>query len=290
MPFMVVRLQHRFSTIDACRAQGRIFLLLPLFAFFVPQSGYAFGAKAHRIIGHVAEQYICAETQTALKQLMPEYSLAEAGVWADKIRGYPRWDFSKPWHYINVPDGVPLSAAQRSDAGDVLAAIDQFSAELQDARLTDQQRLKAFYFLVHFVADVHQPLHVGRYADRGGNRVDVRVNGRKMNLHSYWDTFVLHDQTGSLAVYGLLLARRNTRLAAKWQDSEPRLWATESLTLRPEVYDFSAPWGGGEPNIDAVYQAQAREIVELRLAQAGIRLAGMLNSVWCSGGEVDEND
>ena len=142
---------------------------------------------------------------------------------------------------------------------------------------------------MHFVADVHQPLHVGRYTDRGGNRVDVRVNGRKMNLHSYWDSFVLNDQAGSLAAYGLMLATRNARLAAKWQDSEPNLWATESLALRPEVYSFNAPGSDGEPDIDGIYQAQAREIVELRLAQAGIRLAGMLNSVWCPAGEVDEN-
>jgi len=260
-----------------------VFLCVAIFMLYAPQVVHAFGAKAHRIVGHVAEYYICPETRSALEQLMPEYSLAEAGVWADKIRGYPDWAYTKPWHYINVPDGVPLSAASRATAGDVLAAINQFNAELGDADLTDMQRLKAFYFLVHFVADVHQPLHVGRQSDLGGNRVDVRVNDRKMNLHSYWDSYVLDDLEDSTADYGLLLATRSAPAVAAWQDSEPRDWVVESQDLRPEVYDFAAPAESGRPNLDEFYQARAREIVDLRLAQAGIRLAAMLNNVWCPG-------
>jgi len=279
---MAVRLQHRFSTIGLA-SSWRLGLSLPVFilALFMPHVVHAFGAKAHRVVGHVAEQYICVETRAALEQLMPDYSLAEAGVWADKIRGYPSWDYAKPWHFINVPDGVALSAATRSDSGDVLTAIDQFSAELIDPNLTDQQRLKVFYFLVHFVADVHQPLHVGRQSDRGGNRVEVRVNRRKMNLHSYWDTSVIKDGVGSAEVYGRLLAVRYARVAAAWQDSDPRVWAVESQAFRPEVYDFGVSSEAGRPDLDAAYQARAREIVDLRLAQAGIRLAGMLDNVWC---------
>jgi len=284
MPFMAVRLQHRFSTIEHT-SSWRVGLSLPVFilALFLPHVVHAFGAKAHRVIGHVAEQYICVETRAALEQLMPDYSLAEAGVWADKIRGYPNWDYTKPWHFINVPDGVALSAAARSDSGDVLTAIDKFSAELNDLNLSDQQRLKAFYFLVHFVADVHQPLHVGRQSDRGGNRVEVRVNRRKMNLHSYWDTYVLKDDVGDAGLFGRRLAAHNARVAPAWQDSDPRVWAVESQAFRPEVYDFGVPSEAGRPNLDAAYQARAREIVDLRLAQAGIRLAGMLDNVWCPG-------
>ena len=267
----------------------RLLLPIVLVALLAPQIVLAFGAQAHRVVGHVAEQYICVETRSALEQLMPEYSLAEAGVWADKIRGYSRWDYTKPWHFINVPDGVALSAAKRADAGDVLTAIEQFSAELNDTNLTEQQRLKAFYFLVHFVADVHQPLHVGRQADRGGNRVDIRVNGRKMNLHRYWDSYVLNDRVESVALYGRQLAVRNARSAAAWQASDPRVWVVESQALRPEVYDFGAPAGAGIPDLDEVYQMRARQIVDLRLAQAGIRLAAMLDSVWCPGGRTGEN-
>lgn len=291
MPFMAVRLQHRFSTIGHA-SSCRLGLSLPVFilALFMPHVVHAFGAKAHRVVGHVAEQYICVETRAALEQLMPDYSLAEAGVWADKIRGYSSWDYTKPWHFINVPDGVALSAVARSDSGDVLTAIDQFSAELDDPNLTDQQRLKAFYFLVHFVADVHQPLHVGRQSDLGGNRVEVRVNRRKMNLHSYWDTSVIKDEVANAGIYGRALAVRNARVAAAWQDSPPQVWAVESQAFRPEVYDFGVPSEAGRPNLDAAYQARAQEIVDLRLAQAGIRLAGMLNNVWCPGKLAGKTD
>ena len=247
----------------------------------MPQAIFAYGAEAHAIIGHIAEQFLCADARAALVDIDPGYSLAEAGVWADRIRGNADWDIARPWHYLNVSDGVRLSEAKRPAAGDVLSALGHFRAELADKSLPPQQRREAFYFLVHFVGDIHQPLHVGRRSDRGGNQVDVRVDGRSSNLHSYWDRRVLEGVLRSPADYAGWLAVRNQIFVARWQATEPAIWAIESQAFRREVYDFGQPDRKGRYILSPAYQVRALAITEFRMAQAGIRLAGVLNQIWC---------
>ena len=271
-------IQQRFAETGGCL--GRLRMLL-LGVMLLPQLSFAYGAEAHAIIGHVAERFLCTDAREALLDIDPDYSLAEAGVWADRIRGNAEWDIARPWHYINVPDEVRLSDAKRRAAGDVLSALEHFRIELADESLPAQRRREAFYFLTHFVGDIHQPLHVGRRSDRGGNTVDVRVNGRSSNLHAYWDRRVLEGVLRSPADYAGRLAVRNQIFAARWQATEPVIWAIESQAFRREVYDFGLPDPKNRYILSTAYQARALEITEFRMAQAGIRLAGVFNDIWC---------
>jgi hypothetical protein len=260
---------------------SRIFICVSLL-MITPQAAVAYGAKGHRIAGAVADLYLCADARTALQQIAPDYTLAEAGLWADRIRSLPAWDKARTWHYINVPDGMALSETPRLSSGDVLSAINRFEAELADPSLPALKRRQAFLFLVHFIVDVHQPLHVGKQRDRGGNKVDVYVKDRLTTLHHYWDTTVLDSLEPSTKEYAVELARRYEGYALQWQVYAPELWAIESLAFRPEVYDFSGQDpGNGKVTLDDAYQHQALEITSFRLAQAGFRLAGALNRIWC---------
>lgn len=246
----------------------------------MPVLAHAFGAPAHRTVGHIADRFICPETRSALMAMSP-LDLAEAGVWADKIRAYPEWDEAKPWHYINVPDGVAVAAAPRRPEGDVLLAIGRFYSELADPGLPVERRREALYFLIHFVADVHQPLHVGRRDDRGGNRVDVIADRRKTSLHAYWDRGVFGDELDNPVAAAARLAVRYQGSVASWQASAPLDWAGESLSYRPDVYAFGPSPGQDPVRLSSEYQSTAQQIAELRLAQAGIRVAGLLDSIWC---------
>lgn len=251
-----------------------------------PQLACAFGADAHLVVGHIAAHFICPDARLELQALMPDYSLAEAGVWADRIRGDPAWDRARPWHYINVPDGMPIADAKRRSAGDVLYAIEYFNVQLADMSLDDEQRAQALKFLVHFVADIHQPLHVGRREDLGGNKIDVRVNGRRTNLHSFWDTGVLDGSLSSPARAATQLAAGFAEEIPLWQLDPPAQWAAESQALRPQVYAFGG--SAGEPiTLDDAYQARALALTEQRLVQAGVRLAAKLNVIWCPVGVVE---
>jgi hypothetical protein len=249
-----------------------------------PQGAFAYGAKGHRIAGEVADLYLCADARAELQKIAPDYTLAEAGLWADRIRSIAAWDKARSWHYINVPDGMNLSGTPRLSSGDVLSAIHRFEAELADSSLPTAQRRQAFLFLAHFIADVHQPLHVGKRRDRGGNKVDVQVNDKLSTLHQYWDTGVLDSMQASPKDYAAEIARRYDRTAWQWQAFAPELWAIESQAFRPEVYDFGDQnRGQGRVILDEAYQARAQQITEFRLAQAGFRLAGALNRIWCWG-------
>jgi hypothetical protein len=219
-------------------------------------------------------------------QILPDTSLAEAGLWADQVRSDRTWDFARPWHYMNVPDDIPIAAAKRSDQGDVLGAIEEFSADLANPRVTGLERETALLMLVHFVVDIHQPLHVGRKSDLGGNRIKVRAGDRYAgNLHAYWDTGVFAQLDASAGQAARLLRATDPDLLVLAKETDPAVWATESQLLRPEVYAFGFD-AEGRGVLDEGYQTMASALAQQRLIVAGLRLAGLLNGLWCgpSGG------
>lgn len=238
----------------------------------------AYGPSGHRIVGLVAEPLLCPAARDGIDALAGGERLPDLGLWADGIRGDERWAHSAPWHYMNVADGASLAAYRTPPQGDVLAAIERFSRELADGDRPRESRLVALKFLVHFVADVHQPLHVGREEDRGGNRVEVRYGRTEVSLHRFWDTDVIRRTGLSDAAYARELAAL-VRAARGEPPGAPENWAEESLALRDAVYAFDAR----SRVLDREYLERADRITRRRLAQAGVRLAHTLNRLWCAG-------
>jgi len=243
----------------------------------------AFNSKAHRVAGYVAEANMCKQTLAAVSELDPERNIAAAGTWADEIRRFKHFDRVKPWHYINIPDSSSVRAAlsgKRSGRGDVLFAIDHFDRLLRDKSADRLDRAMAYRFLVHFIADVHQPLHVGRKEDLGGNRVKVRVEGQRTNLHAYWDGFDLNKVIDNPDEYAQYLQRLYAEKTAA-SGGTPADWAQESMDYRARVYAMGGSASGDEPVLDRSYRNKAIEIINLRIYQAGLRIAGALDAVFC---------
>jgi hypothetical protein len=224
--------------------------------------------------------------------MLDDQSLADAGLWADQIRGYPEWDFAKPWHYMNVPDAEPLRALGSADNPDVLWAIVEMQQRLRDPKGDAGEQAEALKFLIHLVADIHQPLHVGRKADRGGNRIKVRFQSgrdgkeRKSNLHRYWDSDVIKLSTTGVQAYTdklLLQAAPKLRFEAT---GEPFDWAVESKALRDKVYDFQVVGDGQTVFLGAEYRSQALSVLALQLTRAGLRLAVTLDNLYCDAAEL----
>ena len=141
--------------------KGPVKLCLVVSLVVPPMTALAFGSDGHLIVGYVADKYLCAATRRAIKPLMGGYSLGDIGIWADRIRSDPDWYQASSWHYLNVGDRQSIARRRRPPRGDVLTALDKFQRQLQDKSLDAQMRAQALRFVVHFVADVHQPLHVG---------------------------------------------------------------------------------------------------------------------------------
>jgi hypothetical protein len=272
------------------RVQVSIFLIACLIAV---SRAAAFGPDGHRLAGDVATHYLCDEARSEVGEILDGQSLARAGQWPDWIRSESEWRHTRPWHYINVGDREPIESVNGSDQN-VLWAIDRFERELADTSLSHQRRGEALRFFTHFVVDVHQPLHVGRAADRGGNTIDVRVAGRKTNLHRVWDAQALlrgarsGDKGYDRQLRGLIeLTAARVRVL---QSAGALEWARESQALRPRVYATGSPPGslmsGAVIELDDSYLARALETDRLRLSEAGVRLAGRINGIFCPPPEL----
>lgn len=259
----MARLQQRFL------GAGAIALLLSL-----PGPAAAWGPTGHRVVGQIAENHLSADARRAVEALIGPEGLAEAATWADEIRSDPAWDKASPWHFISIDDGETLEATQRAPEGDVLWAIHHFSDVLVSPDASHEEKAEALKFLVHFVGDVHQPLHVGRRADRGGNSVRVTWFGRSTNLHQVWDSEMIDHEGLSFSELARFLDHPTEEQVAAWRASTPEDWVRESFALRAKVYDL------GDGKLGYAYAYHEFPVVRERLLQAGVRLAGLLDEIF----------
>ena len=136
--------------------------------------------------------------------------------------------------------------------------------------------------MVHLVADIHQPLHVGRRDDRGGNKIKVKWldQSRTTNLHRVWDSLLLDLDGKSPDEYSRKLNTASNQQIAQWQSAPVLDWAKESKALRSQVYNFSPVTQGPRGIITQAYIDRNRPIIERRLLMAGVRLAACLNQLF----------
>ena len=180
---------------------------------------------------------------------------------------------------MNLARNQDVSDYQPTVGGDILWALDYFYGQLKEPSTSTSDRRQALLFFVHFVADIHQPLHVGFPEDRGGNEISVDwFNGSKaQNLHQVWDGLLTHNDL-TPAQYARRLDHASQAQIDKWQNSTFRDWAAESKQLLEQLYSFGAENTGRKVlKLDDKYLRANKPIAERRLVQAGIRLAYYLN-------------
>jgi hypothetical protein len=243
------------------------------------------GSEGHRIVAEIAEQYLEPATARQVRELLAienATTLAQVSTWADDIR--PQHRETARWHYVNIPIHPPSGTPTAYDAerdcsrGDcVIAAIERFEAVLRNRSAPPRDRLEALKFIVHFVADVHQPLHCADDGDRGGNDIRVSLSGRTTNLHAVWDWGILAPAVGGdERGYALRLVRSITPAEiARWRGGSPTDWANESYGIaRRLIY---GEWPHEPGSLPASYEAVALPVVNEQLEKAGMRLTALLN-------------
>lgn len=259
------------------RAQVAFVLML-----IAPASVLAWGPNGHRVVGRIAANHLTDEAAVAVACLIGPEGLDQASTWADEIRNDPIWQpplkNPSPWHFISIDDNETLETTARDPNGDVLEAIERFSAVLRDPQATRQAKQEALRFLVHFVGDVHQPLHVGRRADRGGNLVQVTLFGAETNLHSVWDSGLVESEKLSYSEFVAFIDHPTLMELQTWQSSPPADWVKESKAVRERVYKI------GDGKLSFQYAFDNMPLIKQRLLQAGVRLAGLLNSIFSQPG------
>ena len=249
-------------------ATGVVLLLL------VSSPVHAWGPNGHRAVGRIAMHHLSEEAARAVECLIGPEGLDQVSTWPDEIRSDPNWKKAEPWHFISIDDAETLETTARNPDGDVLEAMERFTAVLRDPQANRQAKQEALKFLVHFVGDVHQPLHAGRRADRGGNGVEVTWFGEKTNLHAVWDTHLVENEKLSFSELAAFLDHPTQEEIRTWQSATFADWIRESKAAREQVYKI------GDGKLGFLYAFQNVPLVKRRLVQAGVRLAGLLNSVF----------
>lgn len=241
----------------------------------------AWGPEGHRAASAITAERLCPAAAAGIAILLGETTLADASLWPDGIRDEARWAHTRDWHYVNIADDQPFSTLVEGEPGQgrLLSAIRENLARVADEQASGLQRREALSFVLHLVQDLHQPLHVGRGDDRGGNAIDVTLDGRITNLHRLWDGVLLRSAGLRPEDYRRSLAPLVLLGASAWERGTLEDWAEESRQLRPWVYDFDTR--RQVPLVSKRYAETGRQLTALRLAQAGVRTAWLLNGLWC---------
>ncbi|HKD81285.1 MAG TPA: S1/P1 nuclease [Candidatus Angelobacter sp.] len=266
--------------------------LIALFVLFVFVSAQllAWGPKGHAIVADIAESRLTPQARKNLQLLLGQDSLASIASWADQVR--KDRDESYDWHFVDIP----MEAAGFSEQRDcfrpqdkhkdaltdhhncVVDRIEIFSRILGDEKASRPDRLEALKWVVHFVGDLHQPLHAIEDA-RGGNDIKLPVFGSPKcgdydcNLHWVWDTLLLEHTGYSEEDYVRHLNQLiDQQHLSQWAQGTPEEWANESHVEARQIIEQKPA------AIDDAYYQSHIELVDKKLALAGLRLATLLNN------------
>lgn len=277
-----------------------------VFALLIcPVSAWAWGADGHKIVAVIAADNLTPAAQShvasilgvsadkrALVTAMEAASIRPDTVFRDEDRR------TEPWHFINlcIQDRQADIPARCPGGNCVTGKIDEYSRRLKDGRYDRFGADGDLAFLIHFVGDIHQPLHAATDSDEGGNCVPV--DSRAKNLHAVWDTTVVRRLEYSIdsgrpetTAHRLEQTYAAERTADAWIPAEAIAWESNQLA-RSDIYAaLKIPIAPCQPtacinaagrvvDLDSSYLDSADALAGHQLAKAGFRLASLLNEIW----------
>jgi len=234
------------------------------------------GATGHRTVGEIAEHYLTKRTKKAISNLLNGHSIAFYSTFADDIKSDKKYSKFSPWHYLDFKFGKKYNPATASKKGDLVQGINKCIKVLKNPNSSRSD--KAFYLklLIHFIGDLHQPLHVGHEYDRGGNDIKVKWFNKFSNLHRVWDSGMIDSYNMSYTE----LAKNENKLSkaqvAAIQKGSVIDWVYESQAMAEKVY-ASAKSGD---KLSYRYSYFYFPVVRQQLQKAGVRLAKVLNNIF----------
>ena len=270
-----------------------------------PSPAFAWGYEGHEIIATIARADLTPAVRAKVDAILStdpdtltKPDMVSRATWADAWRSAGHRETAQ-WHFVDTeldgPDlrsacfGFPVAAdpASAGPATDcVVDKIREFTAELASPTTAPAERLLALKYVLHFVGDVHQPLHASDNHDRGGNCVLISMGGsRSANLHAYWDTGVVEAAVGKSvdAAATSLRSSITTGQRHDWAQGDAAAWAMQSFQVaRTVTYRIGSPAGCTSDvapiAFPAGYEAAAQAAARVQLQRAGVRLAMVLNT------------
>ncbi|MBB5684562.1 S1/P1 nuclease [Sphingobium boeckii] len=263
----------------------------------IPAPASAWWEYGHETVGQIAYKQVTPKTRAAIRRLLAKGALLEtptcpintiekAAYWADCIKELgPRFSYAYSWHYQNVDICKPFDLkAACKDGHCVSAQIERNAKLLKDRTVPERERLMALAFLIHFMGDLHQPLHAGDKGDLGGNRAKAAYGAfstERMNLHSIWDGYLAERAISTPpSIVRIYSPSERAEMGAGTVED----WSRESWAVaRDSVYGMA--YGGDPCSITPPARSMlTNEKIEsliaplrLEVERGGIRLARMLD-------------
>jgi S1/P1 Nuclease len=270
----------------------------------IPQTASAWGYEGHKVVAAIARAYLTPAVRTKVDALLAAdtdtlepHDMLSAATWADSYRRTHRE--TEQWHFVDLeldkPDlasacfgfpapAKPASAGPAQDC--IVDPLAAFTAELSSPATDPAERIVALKFVLHFVGDIHQPLHTSDNHDHGGNCVVLSLGGpRSTNLHSFWDTHLIEDMGADPQVIADgLRAKITPAQKTSWEHGDPKAWALESFgAAQASVYTINSKPGCDDKspvNLPAGYEETSKAVAAGQLERAGVRLAWVLNKAF----------
>ncbi|MBK8284715.1 MAG: S1/P1 nuclease [Ahniella sp.] len=237
----------------------------------------AWGPRGHELVAEIASRHLDPAVRKEIERLLgdrADLAMRDASTWADDARNEPAYKHTFNWHFVNFEQGDCTLNRKRQCPSDscVFGAIERQTQLLGNRKLSDAKRAEALRFVIHFVGDVHQPLHAGWRHDRGGNDTQVRFRREGANLHALWDSMLIRRDKVRVREHADLITRQPLDVDDGWSAHAATDWTIESckVVARSDFY----PKGG---DISQAYVDTFLPIAEQRLHEGGLRLAELLN-------------
>jgi hypothetical protein len=255
-------------------------LVLAIIILYAPLQSMAWGAEGHRVAGQIAYSYLTSKARKAIQEILGYESVALASTWADFIKSDPAYSYLSPWHYIDFDKVYTYPEMQeylKHDTNvDAYTKLNFLISELKKKGLSKENKLLYLHMLIHIVEDVHQPMHTAHADDKGGNDFKVNWFNNPTNLHSVWDSQLIEFQQLSYTEYTAAINHTTAAQRAQWQKAPISQWLFESNQIAEKLYTEIKP---GD-TLNYKYNFTHIDIVNQQLLKAGVRLAGVLNSIF----------
>ena len=256
----------------------KLFLLIAALFFGNPamEETVFWGQNGHRATGKIAENHLNKKAKKRIDKLLKGQSLAFVSTYADEIKSDSAYRKYYSWHYVNMDLEESYADATKNPKGDLVTGINKCIEVLKDTNSSEEDKSFHLKMLVHFVGDLHQPMHIGQKEDKGGNAIQVEWFGKETNLHAVWDTKMIENWNMSYLELADNAKDVSKKQIAAIEAGTLIEWVDETHELTKKIYK-SAEVG---ENLRYRYSYDYFGIVRDQLQIGGIRLAKILNDIF----------
>lgn len=234
------------------------------------------GKTGHRVVGELAQQNLSKRALRKINKLLDGQSLAFVSTYADDIKSDRRYKKYDVWHYVNFPLDKNYEDQPADKNGDIIKGIQECIAVLKNPEATESDQTFYLKLLVHFVGDLHQPMHIGQAEDKGGNDIQVQWFGKSSNLHRVWDSEMIDG-------YDMSYTELTENLPAISKEEEKQIMQSELMDWVSETRETTKKVYASVQNGDKLgynYSYDYFDTVRVQLQRAGLRLAKILNEIY----------